>query len=108
MQSLFRLYRIGSDPEIPVINTFLMSTFANGYTRTIDDDVNDRLNERKRRMFDLMDDDGRLTPMDLENEPFTDENGLAQIYDRNEDDEIIQRKILHMIRKHQRNNQDDN
>ena len=44
----------------------------------------------------------------VKNEPFTDENGLAQIYDRNEDDEIIQRKILHMIRKHQRNNQDDN
>ena len=102
MQSIFRIYRIGSDPKIPVTNTFLTSVYNDGFTRTIDDAIHDRLKERSNRMFRLMNDPLKLIPIDLQPEEYT-VHDKAQIFDSNPNEEqIVRKKILDMIKKHQK------
>ena len=103
MQSIFRIYRIGSDPKTPVTNTYFTSVYSDGYTRTIDDVVFDRLKERSDRMFRLMNDPTRLIPIDLDAEDYK-IGGKAQIFDENEQGDLVRRKILDMIKRHQQKN----
>ena len=100
MQSIFRIFRIGSDPKTPVTNTYLSSVYSDGHTRTIDDVILDRLRERSDRMFRLMNDSTRLVPLDLETDDYK-INGKTQIFDGQEGEEgIIRKKILDMIKRH--------
>lgn len=102
MQSLFRLYRIGSPIDIPINNTFLSSTFEDGYAGTIDHEIHDRLNQRTCKMFRLMND--RITlPLNIDTHNYT-LDGKAQLYDEVEDPDIAYHKIYKMIRKRQKNN----
>ena len=100
MQSLFRLYRIGPKQTTPVTNFFLSSTFDDGRTRTIDDEVSDRLKQRIRKMFRLLNDDVKLTPLSVDVHNYT-VDGKSQFYDEFEDQDMIYNKIFRMIKKHQ-------
>ena len=101
MQSLFRLYRIGSPQKIPVNNIFLTSTFANGYTGTIDGEIHERLNQRTKRMFRLMNDTIKLVPLNVDTGSHR-QDGKSQFADEVEDVAMIYNKITKMIKKHQR------
>ena len=103
MQSLFRLYRIGSPKDIPVNNTFLASTFNDGYTETIDHEIHMRLNQRTAKMFKLMNDEITLAPLNIDTYSHT-IDGKAQVYDEDENPNTAYNKIYKMIRKHQRSN----
>ena len=103
MQSLFRLYRIGSPLKIPVNNIFLSSTFNDGHTGTIDDEIHERLTQRTDRMFRLMNDDIKLTPLNVDVHNYTVDD-KSQFYDESEDLNMIYNKIAKMIRKHQKTN----
>ena len=94
LQSLFRLYRIGSDPKTPVHNTFLTSNFEDNVTKTVDDIVKFRLNERIKQMNRLLDGD-RLSPLEISND--------EQKLDNNENN-LIYNKIITMIKNHQKKN----
>jgi hypothetical protein len=100
MQSIFRIFRIGSDPKTPVTNTYLNSVYGDGYTRTIDDVISDRLRERSDRMFRLLDDSTKLVPLDMDTEDYK-KDGIAQIFDEEEREDIVRKKILDMIKRHQ-------
>ena len=95
MQSVFRLYRIGSNPDLPVKNTYVLSNFSNRNS-TIDETVHQRLRERSNRMFGLLNDSSRLIAMN-----FGSEDEENKIYD---DDEkaVINKKIDTMIEKHRK------
>lgn len=66
MQSLSRIYRIGSDKEKPVQFTFLQSVFADGRTETIDHKIDVVLKKRIKQMYALLNDDFALHPLDLD------------------------------------------
>ena len=103
MQSLFRLYRIGSPLEMPVSNIFLSSTFSDRYTRTIDNEIHERLIQRTAKMFRLMNDEVKLTPMNIDANSYT-IDGKSQFYDEIERLDMIYSKITKMIQKHQSGN----
>ena len=103
MQSIFRIFRIGSDPKTPVTNTYLNSVYGDGYTRTIDDVISDRLRERSDRMFRLLDDPTKLVPLDMDTEDYK-KDGIVQIFDEEEQEDIVRKKILDMIKRHQQKN----
>lgn len=103
MQSLFRLYRIGSPKNIPVNNTVLTSRFKDDYTETIDNEVHWRLNQRTEKMFRLMNDELALAPLNVDSHNYI-IDGKAQFYDNSEDPDTAYNKIYKMIRKHQRVN----
>ena len=100
MQSLFRLYRIGSPRGMPVNNIFLSSTFGDRYTRTIDNEIHERLIQRTTKMFRLMNDEVKLTPMNIDANSYT-IDGESQFYDETERLDMIYGKITKMIQKHQ-------
>lgn len=66
MQSLSRIYRIGSDKQKPVQFTFLQSVFNDGETETIDHKIDVVLKNRIKQMYALLDDDFALHPLDLD------------------------------------------
>ena len=66
MQSLSRIYRIGSDKEKPVQFTFLQSVFTDGQTETIDHKIDVVLKKRIKQMYALLNDDFALHPLDLD------------------------------------------
>ena len=101
MQSLFRLYRIGSPLKIPVNNIFLSSIFNSDHTGTIDDEIHERLTQRIVRMFRLMNDDIKLTTLNVDAHNHT-IDGKSQFYDESEDLNMIYNKIANMIKKHQK------
>ena len=71
-----------------------------GGTRTIDDEVSDRLKQRIRKMFRLLNDDVKLTPLSVDVHNYT-VDGKSQFYDEFEDQDMIYNKIFRMIKKHQ-------
>jgi hypothetical protein len=64
MQSLYRVYRIGSEKKLPINYYFYESIFPGKHT-TIDRIINDILEIRTRRMFDILDDKFITTPISL-------------------------------------------
>lgn len=66
MQSLSRIYRIGSDKLKAVKFTFMQSVFSDQMTRTIDHKIDVVLKNRIRQMYALLDDDFALHPLDLD------------------------------------------
>lgn len=66
MQSLSRIYRIGSDKQKKVQFTFLQSVFSDQQTETIDHKIDIVLKNRIEHMYTLLDDDFALHPLDLD------------------------------------------
>lgn len=66
MQSLNRIYRIGSDKKKPVQFVFLKSVFSDGVTETIDDRIDIVLKERTEQMHRLLNDEFILHPLELD------------------------------------------
>ncbi len=76
MQSLFRVYRIGSNKDLPVRYYFYQSTFDDG-TDSIDGRIHDILDNRTTTMFEMLNDEFNIQPMSL---------GIDQGEKRDEDD----------------------
>lgn len=77
MQSLFRVYRVGSKKELPIYYYFYQSIFDGGI-HSIDDIVDRVLNDRTNKMFDILDDEFIMNPMSL---------GMDKKYDEEDYDE---------------------
>lgn len=90
MQSLSRIYRIGSYKKKPVQFTFLKSVFSDGVTETIDDKIEIVLKERIKQMHNLLNDEFKLHPLELE---------TTSQY-RDEEDVAIYNDTMGMIEKH--------
>lgn len=65
MQSLSRIYRIGSDKKNPVQFTFLKSTYRND-GHTVDEKIQNKLHERIDRLHELLNDEFEIHPISLE------------------------------------------
>ena len=90
MQSLSRIYRIGSDKKKPVQFTFLKSVFSDGTTETIDDRIEIVLKKRIRQMHELLNDEFKIHRLSLETTSRYEDDEDAKIYD----------DAIHMIKKH--------
>ena len=86
MQSLFRVYRIGSEKKLAIHYYFYESTFDDGIT-SIDNTIKGVLDTRTDTMFDILDDEFIMTPMSLGK----DEDD--EIEDDEIEDEIYQKEI---------------
>ena len=102
MQSVFRLYRIGSDPDLPVKNIHVLSRFSNRNS-TIDATVHQRLRERSDRMFDLLNDNSRLIPMELDSDEDEKKEAIPKLYDNEEEGQRIWKKMINEFQKRKRN-----
>ena len=91
MQSLFRIYRIGSQKELPIHYYFYESIFNDGI-HSIDDTIKGILDHRTNVMFDILNDEFKMTPISLGRE-LDDEDNDIEIDDEIED-EIFQKEIL--------------
>ena len=90
MQSLFRVYRVGSNKDLPVSYYFYESTF-NGGISSIDNTIHNILDNRTTTMFDILDDEFKLTPISMGRE-LDDES--EEEFDDDVEDEIIQKEIF--------------
>ena len=92
MQSKYRVYRIGSDKRKPIQYYFLKSIYRNGLP-TIDLDVNNRLDQREKRMHKLLSDPMHLSQVEMEVEDNKDARTKKKVpWDENEShDDIIER-----------------
>lgn len=81
MQSLSRIYRIGSDKNKPVHFTFLKSVFSDGVTDTIDSRIELVLNERIKQLHKLLDDEFKLHPLDLNTSSVPTQDDAMGLYD---------------------------
>ena len=80
MQSLSRIYRIGSDKKKPVQFTFLKSVFSDG-TGTIDNKIEIVLKERIKQMHKLLNDEFKIHPLELETTSEYVDDEVTKIYD---------------------------
>ena len=94
MQSLSRIYRIGSDKKKPVQFVFLKSVFSDGVTETIDDRIGIVLKERIEQMHRLLNDEFILHPLELD----TSSRTRAQYGD--EETVKIYDDVIDLIREH--------
>lgn len=94
MQSMSRIYRIGSDKDKPVQFTFLKSIFPDGKTDTIDDRIETVLRERVDQMHNLLNDESKLSPLELETTSSDDSS-----WDEDEDLTMLN-DIDNMIKRH--------
>lgn len=101
MQSLNRIYRIGSDIKIPIKYYFLSSVFHDSRTETIDHVIDGRLKERVDRMHKLLNDEFHIRPLSLETSNYKIKN-RAQYYGEDDDPEQIMKKVKEMIDKHKK------
>ena len=99
MQSLFRVYRIGSKKELDINYYFYQSIFDAGIT-SIDDTIDGILTARTDRMFDILDDEFIMKPISLgidkkEDETKYDENDKLNDIDEIDEieDEIFENEI---------------
>ena len=98
MQSLYRVYRVGSDKTLPITYYFFESRLSDGST-TIDDKVANILETRLNRLYDMLDDEFTMEPISLEesSEEY-EENPIDEIYGINESEDEIMAKIENMIK----------
>lgn len=91
MQSLSRIYRIGSDKTKPVKFYYLHSVFSDGITETIDSRIDGVLKDRIKNMHELLNDEFKLHPLEME----TTSQG-----DRDDEVQILYDDITALIQKH--------
>lgn len=87
MQSLFRVYRVGSEKKLPIHYYFYESTFDDGIT-SIDNTIKGVLDTRTDTMFDILDDEFIMTPMSLGKD---DDDEIEE--DDEIEDDIFQKEI---------------
>lgn len=102
MQSMFRIYRIGSDKNKPVRYHFLQSVLQDN-SETIDARIDEILSTRSTQLSRLLDDEERLTPMSLEVENYKikGKNG-SEYYGLCDNPSTISKNINEMIEKHKK------
>ena len=89
MQALHRIYRIGSLKSRPVNYYIFMSKFADG-TTTIDNTIDEVLDTRVTRLFELLDDEFRLHVVSLDTAK---KAGEEQFYTEGMNEDDIMKKI---------------
>ena len=97
MQSLFRVYRVGSEKKLPIHYYFYESIFDDEIT-SIDSTIKGVLDTRTDTMFDILDDEFIMTPMSLgKNKDDSDEieDDSDEIEDDSDEieDEIFRKEI---------------
>ena len=102
MQSLSRIYRIGSDKKKPVQFIFLRSVFSDGITDTIDGRIDIILKERIRKLYRLLNDEFELHPLSLETANYKMRGGISS--SETEETELTYKKITDMIDSHKAKN----
>ena len=100
MQSLSRIYRIGSDKTKPVKYIFLRTVFEDKITDTIDGTIDSKLKERIKRLYTLLNDEFEIHPLSLES-PRYNMKGLSSKTD--DETEITYKKVNEMISRHKKN-----
>jgi len=91
MQSLYRVYRIGSNKKLPVNYYFYESMLSDNLT-TLDRIIKDVLDTRLNRMYDMLDDEFSMTPMSLGADD-DDDDGFSEPFDVNDTEDDIMKKI---------------
>jgi len=102
MQSLSRIFRIGSDKNKPIQFIFLRSVFSDKVTDTIDGRIDLILKERIRKLYRLLDDEFELHPLSLETANYK-MKGSVSSSEENETD-LTYKKITDMIDSHKTKN----
>jgi len=103
MQSLSRIYRIGSDKNKPIQFHFLQSVFRDGRTDTIDGRIDIVLKERIKRLHRLLEDEFELYPLSLETSSYKMRGRKSSVED--EETNIIFKKIRDMVEEHKKKQQ---
>lgn len=98
MQSLSRIYRIGSDKSKPIQFIFLRSVFCDGVTDTIDGRIDTILKERIRRLYKLLNDEFELHPLSLETANYK-MQGDSSLFE-NDETNLTYGKVTNMINSH--------
>jgi hypothetical protein len=90
MQSLFRVYRIGSDKNLPIRYYFYNSVFDN-QGASIDGRVHRVLERRRRIMFDILNDEFNLETMSLGHDDDDDdlEDTIDEICEKEKDEDSV-------------------
>ncbi len=102
MQSLSRIYRIGSDKNKPIQFTFLRSIFQDCMTDTIDGRIDIILKERIRKLYRLLDDEFNLHPLSLETSSYKMKGKSSTSEDA--ESSLVYKKITEMIETHKQKN----
>ena len=99
MQSLFRVYRVGSKKELDINYYYYKSEFDGGIT-SIDDTIDGILKDRTDRMFDILGDEFIMKPISLgmdkeeDGKEYNENDKLNDIEDVDElEDEIFKNEI---------------
>lgn len=95
MQSLFRVYRIGSEKKLPIRYYFYESIFDDRIT-SIDNTIKGVLNTRTDTMFEILNDEFIMTPMSLGKDDGDKIDG-SEIDDNEIDDDEIEDEIFQSI-----------
>jgi len=101
MQSLYRVYRVGSDKKIPVHYYFYESILNDG-SRTIDDTIDGVLNHRLHRLYDILEDEFLMEPVSLDSDEEND--GQHELYGQDDNYHDIMEKINELIKSREKKN----
>jgi len=103
MQSLYRVYRVGSDKKLPITYYFFESKLIDGGT-TLDKIVSDVLDTRLKRMYDMLEDEFSLSPIELEEDSEEYEDRYGELYGAKDTENEIMAKIEDMIKSRKQEN----
>jgi len=102
MQSLSRIYRIGSDKNKPIQFHFLQSIFRDNHTDTIDGKIDIILKERIKKLYTLLQDEFKLHPLSLETSSYKLRDRRTSVED--EESNLIFKKVRAMVEEHKKKN----
>ena len=81
IQSKKRIHRIGIAPDVKTKYTILMSKYENRNLRTIDDHINENLNEKEEKMAEFLADPRlNLVSLNLDYKKITDPESVEDDY----------------------------
>jgi len=100
MQSLSRIYRIGSDKKKPIQFHLLQSVFRDGRTETIDGRIDIVLKDRIEKLHRLLDDKFKLHPLSLETSSYKMSGQKSSVED--EETNTIFKEIRDMVEDHKK------
>lgn len=105
MQSLYRVYRVGSDKRLPIHYYFFESILNNGST-TIDDQIDRELDRRLRTLYRILNDEFKmeLVSLDTDEDMDGDIDTQHELYGPQDNYHDIMEKIYEMIKKREKNN----
>lgn len=100
MQSLYRVYRIGSNKKLPVNYYFYESMLSDKVT-TLDRIIKDVLETRLNRMYDMLDDEFSMIPMSIGDD---DDDDFSESYGESDDEDDIMKKITAQAKARKKTN----